>query len=89
MKQLIIALILVLATVSCTKQTLEIAPAKPAQETFFSRVKHFTDGRKPATDTVWTLRLTTDALVAQYRAQDGYVYESTSTYVDRGTLWTR
>lgn len=64
-----------------------VMPAPP--DYWFSRVKYFKDNRKPTTDTVWTLHLTTQALVDQYTTQDGYLYSETSTYTELGTLWTK
>ncbi len=49
----------------------------------------FNDGRKPATDTVWTLHLTTQLLIDTYKNQDGYLFNQTSTYAERGVLWSR
>jgi hypothetical protein len=63
------------------------APATP--DYYFSRVRYFKDGRKPATDTTWTLHLTSEALVQQYQKNDGYVYGETSTYTELGTLWSK
>ena len=87
MKKLLILIACIATTlVACTKH-LDVKPA-PAQ-VYFSRVQYFKDGRKPATDTVWTLHLTTQAEIDQYAPQNGYIYAETSTYVDKGAMWTR
>ena len=87
MKKLLLLVICSTAMlVACTKR-IDVKPAPP--EVFFSRVQYFKDGRKPATDTVWTLHLTTQAEIDQYAPQNGYIYAETSTYVDKGAMWTK
>jgi hypothetical protein len=77
---------------SCSKQSADLpAPPDPPANGlyFFSQVKRYSDNRTPAVDTVWTLRLETQQLVDYWRQQDGYLYDSTSTYVKVGVFYSR
>lgn len=94
LRLVLLALCLAAILTSCAKSVEQPGSnganrAVEKRETLFSRIKFFSDGRKPGVDTVWTLRLTTPDLVATYQPMDGYVYEKTSTYTDRGVVWSR
>jgi len=88
MRKIALFLALALSVTACTK-SLDIARPEPQFDYFYSRVKHFTDGRKPVTDTVWTMRLSTVTLVDSFRVKDQYVYEVSNTYVDMGSFWSK
>lgn len=90
MKKITLTLALALSLVACSKQVdRPEAVTATKTETFFSRVQYFKDGRKPATDTVWTLRLLSSDMVTTYQKQVGYVYAETSTYREVGVLWSK
>lgn len=90
MKKLtLIAALVIITLVACSKKEGVLTQPNATPNSYFSRVQFFTDGRKPATDTVWTLKLIDQSMVNAYKGQDGYIYASTSTYVERGVLWSK
>lgn len=92
MKKILLTLATLIMLASCSKQSADLpAPDDPpAQDLkFYSQVRHYSDNRTPAVDTVWTLRLESVDLVNYYRAMDGYVYETTSTYTKVGVFYYR
>lgn len=88
MKQFLLIAALVIALVSCSKDDAQVlsAPVNKA-DTFFSRVKMYSDGRQPAVDTVFTLKLTTPAMYEQFSQQHGQVFEQSNTYIMVGVIW--
>lgn len=92
MKKILFTLATLIMLASCSKQSDDLAKAvEPVDQSlkFFSQVRRYTDNRTPSVDTVWTLRLETQEMVDRYRAQDGYIYESTSTYTKVGVFYSR
>lgn len=89
MKQIAIIAALALSLIACTKSNDQVLQAAQPKAQFFSRVQYFKDNRRPATDTVWTMALTSSTLVDQYSKQNGYVYAETPQYVDKGVLWSK
>lgn len=88
MKKLIIFLSILSLATACTKSN-DMQVAQPAQDSYFSRIRYFNDGRTPATDTIWTLHLISPEMVDSFRRQDGYIYEDSRFYLDRGKFWTK
>lgn len=91
MKKMLYTLASLIMLASCSKNAENVAPVDPGDQTlkFFSQVRRYSDGRTPSVDTVWTLRLESQNLVDQYRALDGYVYETTSTFTKVGVFYSR
>lgn len=90
MKKILLTLGTLIMLASCSKQSADLpAPDDPQDLKFYSQVRHYSDNRTPAVDTVWTLRLESVDLVNYYRAMDGYVYETTSTYTKVGVFYYR
>lgn len=91
MKKMTVILALVITLAACSKDSY-VAPVYPQPvevDKFFSRVKFYTDGRQPATDTVVTIRLLNAAMVEAYQANCGMVYSQTSYYDEIGVCWQR
>lgn len=84
-------LILALFLAACTKQHDALqAPTQPAkQQQFFSRVQFFKDGRKPSTDTIWTLMMLNQMMVDSFRKYDGKVYWESTIAKEVGVLWAK
>jgi hypothetical protein len=92
MKKILFTLATLIMLASCTKENASLVqPAQtPAKQTnFFSQVRRYNDHRTPSVDTVWTLRLESQALVDHYRTMDGYIYETSSTYTKVGVFYSR
>lgn len=97
MKKILLAAIIAISLVACSKQSAELetsaaaaAPGPdPELQKYFSRVRYFHDNRTPAVDTVWTLRLTDSVMVEHYTAQHGYVYADSRTVTEKGVLWSK
>lgn len=96
----LLLLLLCLATIITTVSSCDKNIDKPVQDPggytmpdkpdyWFSRVRHYSDNRKPATDTIWTLHLITQELVDKYALQDGYIYAQTNSYLETGELWIK
>jgi len=92
MKKTLITIAALIMLASCSKQSAELAaPVDPPvqKEKLFSQVMRYKDGRTPAVDTVWTLRLQTQDMVNTYTPLDGYLYDETSTYRKVGVLYSK
>lgn len=91
MKKLLLSLALIAGLTACDKEAMtDLGRPGFAPEHYFSRVRFFYDGRTPATDTVWTLKIVGDSMLAVFKRQDGYVYEDHSpTWLDIGRLWEK
>ncbi len=89
MKQLLLIFTLVITLATACSKSHDALLQAPAKTEYFSRVQFFKDGRKPATDTVWTLTLTSASQLQTYGPLNGYIYNETSTFVDKGVLWSK
>lgn len=90
MKKAILILSILFTLVACSKQSSDlVAPVQPKTEQYFSQVNRYKDGRTPAVDTVWTLKILDQVMLDTYTRQNGYVYNETSTTLTVGVLWSK
>jgi hypothetical protein len=89
MKKLFVILALAGLTACGKEQITDLGRPGFAPEPFFSRVRYFYDGRRPATDTVWTIKIVGDSMQAVFKRLDGYIYEQTPTSLDIGRMWEK
>jgi hypothetical protein len=88
MKRTLLLIALVLSLAACTK-TAQDAVLSPNQTKYFSRVRYFSDGRQPATDTVMTIQVSGAQMEAAFAENCGKLYTETTTYRELGVCWTR
>jgi hypothetical protein len=91
MKKALVFLAFVLALVACSKPHVEPnqAAVAPAKTTYFSHVNYYKDNRQPATDTVWTMRMMSQAMADSFAKDNGKVYWESSTVKEVGVLWSK
>lgn len=90
MKKAILILSILFTLVACSKQSSDlVTKAEPKLEHYFSQVNRYKDGRTPAVDTVWTLKILDQVMMDTYTRQNGYVYNETSTTLTVGVLWSK
>jgi hypothetical protein len=91
MKKVRLALALVTSLFACTKEgPTDMGRPGQAPVHFFSRVRYFGDGRTPATDTVWTIKILNDSMYAVFERQHGYVFADQSpAWMEIGRLWKK
>jgi hypothetical protein len=88
MKRTLLLITLVLSLVACTKTAQDtVLSATPKK--FFSRVRYFNDGRKPATDTVMTIEISGAQMEASFAPNCGKLYTETTYYREVGVCWQR
>lgn len=87
MKRTLLLITLVLSLVACTKTAQDAVLDHPKK--FFSRVRYFNDGRKPATDTVMTIEISDPQVEAAFAPNCGKLYTETTTYREVGVCWQR
>lgn len=90
MKQLIVIAAILIALVSCSKNdAMSLSAPVSTTDTFFSRMKFYSDDRGPQVDTMMTLKLITPEMVVEFSKYDGYIYETASTYFVIGKVWAK
>lgn len=90
MKRFLLIAATLIALVSCSKNDAMVlrGPVDKA-DTFFSRMKFYSDDRGPQVDTMMTLKLINKEMVDEFMKYDGYFYEQASTYFVIGKVWTK
>jgi len=89
MKKLLLIIAIAAGLTACEKEGPSVLDREVLPEWYYSRVRYFHDGRQPATDTVWTLRMVTDSMRVTYAGLHGYVYDQRTEWTEVGQLWEK
>lgn len=87
MKKITFLLVAMITLAACSRQSDELPG--PVQDSYFSKVNRWKDGRTPAVDTVWTLWLFNQQMVDSFAQYHNKIYFESATHIEQGVLFKK